>query len=366
MAKYPLISIKEIAKIHYGKSLKSNDRCESGSIPVYGSSGAIGFHDLSLVNHSTLIIGRKGCAGKVIYAENGGWPIDTVFYTELIDAEKTNLRYLFYALSNSHLDRWTITTAIPGLSRDDIYSTKIPLPPIEEQRRIAAILDQADTKRRKRREAIRLTEELLRATFLDMFGDPVTNPKGWDVVDIEKITSVKTGRTPSRDDPKNYGGHINWVKTTEVRDCIIDKTEEHLTEQGGIQMTIFPKNSIIVAMYGQGATRGRTALLAQPCTTNQACAVIIPSDQFYPNYLWTLLKLSYNRLRELGRGGNQPNLNLDMIKKFKVQLPPILLQKKFDEFNVKILDQIKKMNESAQLQENLFNSLLQRAFRGEL
>ncbi|MDE5118302.1 MAG: restriction endonuclease subunit S, partial [Trichodesmium sp. St2_bin2_1] len=86
---------------------------------------------------------------------------------------KLNLRFFFYALKNSNLERWTITTSIPGINRDDIYKTKIPLPPIDEQRRIAAILDQADAIRRKRQKAIALTDELLRSTFLEMFGDLV-------------------------------------------------------------------------------------------------------------------------------------------------------------------------------------------------
>ena len=99
-------------------------------------------------------------------------------YAEIIKPKKLNLCFFFYALKNSNLERWTITTSIPGINRDDIYKTKIPLPPIDEQRRIAAILDQADAIRRKRQKAIALTDELLRSTFLEMFGDPVINPSG--------------------------------------------------------------------------------------------------------------------------------------------------------------------------------------------
>ena len=176
---YPLVSVQDVAKVHYGKSLKAEERVLSGLIPVFGSSGKIGTHDKTLVEYPTIIIGRKGSVGKVTYAEQGRWPIDTtVFYTEIIKPKKLNLRFFFYALKNSNLERWTITTSIPGINRDDIYKTKIPLPPIDEQRRIAAILDQADAIRRKRQKAIALTDELLRSTFLEMFGDPVINPSG--------------------------------------------------------------------------------------------------------------------------------------------------------------------------------------------
>ncbi|MBE9160368.1 restriction endonuclease subunit S [Nodosilinea sp. LEGE 06152] len=244
---------------------------------------------------------------------------------------------------------------------------KIPLPPIAEQRRIAAILDKADAIRRKRKQAIQYTEELLRATFLDMFGDPVTNPKGWKVVNIGDITGVKTGKTPSREVPENYGGKVRWVKTTEVKDRVIYETEEHLTEKGASQMKIFPKDSILIAMYGQGATRGRTALLGCDCTTNQACAVILPNAYSYSSvYLWSLLMFSYERLRDLGRGGNQPNLNLNMVKSFEICLPPIDLQNKFKNIFTMLNSQKSKLNKASYENDSLFNSLLQRAFRGEL
>jgi type I restriction enzyme, S subunit len=190
---------------------------------------------------------------------------------------------------------------------------------LEEQKRIAAILDKADAIRRKRSLAIALTEELLRSTFLEMFGDPVTNPKGWKIDKIGEVTKVETGRTPSREKSSFYGGDICWIKTTEVNGSVIYETEEKLTQEGlkASNCKIFPKDTLIVAMYGQGATRGRSAKLAIEASTNQACAAILPSNTIKTDYLWMYLKLSYHQLRNLGRGGNQPNLNLSMIRDFQ-------------------------------------------------
>ena len=288
----------------------------------------------------------------------------------ILPTSKVDRNFLYYYLRQpSYIELATARSTganLPRLSPKDLAEFPVFVPQIDEQRRIAEILDRADAIRRKRQEAIRLTEELLRSAFLEMFGDPVTNPKGWDICKIGEITTVKTGKTPSRDEPDNYGGTTRWVKTTEVRNEIIEETEEHLTEKGASQMTIFPKNSIIVAMYGQGVTRGRTALLNQPCATNQACAIILPSSKFKHNYLWTLLKLSYKELRDLGRGGNQPNLNLDMIKHFEIPSPPLEIQQKFDSFQKALLLRSERLEEVSELQNYLFNSLLQRAFRGEL
>lgn len=255
-----------------------------------------------------------------------------------------------------------------GLNFDDVRSLQLPLPPLPEQRRIADILDKADAVRRKRKEAIALTEELLRSAFLEMFGDPVTNPKGWPVKSLGTLAETATGGTPSRDDPDNFGGDIPWVKTTEVRDSIVVATEEAITQQGldGSNCRVFPKGTIVIAMYGQGATRGRTALLGIDAATNQACAAILPSTAVSQSYLWALFRMSYERVRNLGRGGTQPNLNLGMIRGFSVPVPPGRLQTEFDDFVTKLDAMSKRLEESRLESDNLFSSLVHRAFCGEL
>ena len=111
-------------------------------------------------------------------------------------------QYLFYFLPRplKQIEAKSNFVTVKHLSVKQIQAIKIPLPPLEEQRRIAAILDKADGVRRKRKEAIRLTKELLRSTFLEMFGDPVTNPKGWEIVKLEKVSeSISYGITASAD-----------------------------------------------------------------------------------------------------------------------------------------------------------------------
>jgi type I restriction enzyme S subunit len=191
------VPLREIVRLHYGSALKDSERDETGESTVFGSNGPVGRHREALVTHPTIVIGRKGAVGSVTFAPKGGWPIDTTFYTELIDPERTDIRYLYRALARARLDRHTITTSIPGLNRDAIYATQIPLPSRPEQHRIAAILDKADAIRRKRQQTIALTEELLRSTFVEMFGDPVTNPRAWSI--------IRLGDTIRAGDKINYG-----------------------------------------------------------------------------------------------------------------------------------------------------------------
>lgn len=253
-----------------------------------------------------------------------------------------------------------------NISKSIVEHLEIPLAPIGTQRKISAILDKADAIRRKRQETIALTEQFIRSTFLEMFGDPVTNPKCWPEVTIGDVASVRTGKTPSRDIPENYGGTVPWVKTTEVRGGVIYDSEEHLSSVGLKGMEIFPEGSILIAMYGQGATRGRVAVLGVQAATNQACAALLPGPLVDRNFLWTYLQLSYGALREISRGGNQLNLNLSLVRSFPLPLPPLLLQQKFAAVRSRIDALAQKSIGAAHLSDSLFKSLVQRAFSGQI
>ena len=271
-------------------------------------------------------------------------------------------RYMFYLLQTLNLDcelhkRYWISKFAPF---------QIPLPPLPIQKRIAEILDAADALKRKDQELLKKYDELAQAIFIDMFGDPVKNEKGWEVKTIGSITNVGSGGTPSRQESTYFGGKIHWVKTTEVNGEIIISTEELITSEGlkNSSCKVYPKDSVIIAMYGQGKTRGQVGILGVEAATNQACAVILPCKSLNPTFLFNYLKLSYKELRSLGRGGNQENLNKGMIEDFLVIIPPINTQIKFNSLIDNIKLQQKKSDEKKS--DNLFQTLIQKAFKGEL
>ena len=319
---YPLVSVQDVAKVHYGKSLKAEERVLSGLIPVFGSSGKIGTHDKTLVEYPTIIIGRKGSVGKVTYAEQGGWPIDTtVFYTEIIKPKKLNLRFFFYALKNSNLERWTITTSIPGINRDDIYKTKIPLPPIDEQRRIAAILDQADAIRRKRQQAIALTDELLRSTFLEMFGDPVINPKGWEEVTVNDIVSaVRDGPHVS---PKYSQEGIPILSSRNIRPGkLIMEDVKYVSYETYLDLVKRFKPQCGDVLLTKGVTTGfaKTVDWDWPFTIWVHVAVLRPTDKIIPEFLETALNSPncYEQSQKYTHGIANKDLGLTRIRKIKL------------------------------------------------
>ncbi|MFG1881320.1 restriction endonuclease subunit S [Micromonospora sp. NPDC049102] len=254
------------------------------------------------------------------------------------------------------------------VNRDALLRLDFPVPALPQQRRINDVLDCMDKLRAERRQALAMLDELERSTFLQMFGDIRENNKRLTVARLGNLTDVGTGSTPPRSVATNYGGKIPWVKTAEVRGSRIMDTEEKITDSGrvGAKSHVFPADSIVVAMYGQGATRGRSAVLGVPAATNQACAVLLPSPNFETEFMFVQLKLSYERLRMLARGGNQANLNLKMVSEFEVLLPPLSQQRKF----VAVSKEIEKLRAGAHSGsielDALFASLQDKAFRGEL
>jgi type I restriction enzyme S subunit len=286
-------------------------------------------------------------------------------------AESVDRIWLMHALNSPDfrrsISRFVNGTTRSRISRSKLGSIELHIPPLEEQKRIAAILDKADAIRRKREQAIELADEFLRSLFLDMFGDPVTNPKGWPVAELGELTDIHSGSTPSRDDSENYGGDIPWVTTAEVNGRTITDTNEKVTAKGvaSARLKLFPANSILVALYGQGKTRGRCALLGIPATTNQACGVLLPTERFLPIFMHTQLSLAYARLRALARGGNQANLNLGLLGSFVVLLPSLEDQQSF----VHCANAIAKVQTSNQrlLQEggDLLSCLNDTVFRSE-
>jgi type I restriction enzyme S subunit len=158
-------------------------------------------------------------------------------------------------------------------------------------------------------------------------------PKGWKQKKLGGIAETCSGTTPSRVRKDYYIGSIPWVKTGELQDSSIADTEEHVSESAlkETSLKLLPPETLLIAMYGQGQTRGRTGLLKKSATTNQACFAILPNpERFDSTYLQFWFRYSYHRIRREteGRGGNQPNLNGKLLREQDIPLPPLAEQKR--------------------------------------
>lgn len=221
------------------------------------------------------------------------------------------------------------------------------LPPIDRQRELADLLWAANDLKEAYKKAISATDEMLKAKFREMFGDndfkgflsqaregkpDESSTKCIQWVPVGEVADVFSGGTPDRNRAEYWqDGVVPWVKTTELKNDFITHTEEKITELGVQKSSakLMPAKTILVAMYGQGKTRGMTGCLAIPAATNQACACIVARECMEVRFLWMYLILSYEQLRQLANTTSQANLSLTTIKRFKVPLPPLERQREF-------------------------------------
>ena len=209
---------------------------------------------------------------------------------------------------------------------------------IDEQKRIITELETNEKAISIKKESLSSLDELVKSRFIELFGG-IHYSKKYPYIAVKELTEVISGGTPSRDVSEYWKeGTIPWIKTTELHNNVITKSEEYITEKGlnNSSAKIVPAGTVLIAMYGQGKTRGMTAYSEIKACTNQACACILPSDKINQKFLWYFFILSYDNLRDLAKGGNQPNLNGNMIKTYPILYPPRELQERFAAFVKKI------------------------------
>ena len=256
-----------------------------------------------------------------------------VVFDKEVDVSK---KYFVYAVKYKleELSRKSHGATMKHVIKKDFDNTKIPFPSFVRQKEIAERLEKTSKIISGRKKQLQKLDELIQARFVEMFGG-LHNSKLYPYVSIETFTDVTSGGTPNRNTKEYWeNGNIRWVKTTELHNNFITDTEEYITRKGidNSSAKVIPAHSILVAMYGQGKTRGMTGYLLKECTTNQACACILPCKRVDQKYLWYYMILSYDKLRGMAKGGNQPNLNIGIIKRFQVLVPPIELQSQFADF----------------------------------
>ena len=279
------------------------------------------------------ILGIDGCI-------HDGWLV-------LHDNNNTfNKDYLYYVLSSpimySKFTQLAVGGVVNNLNSNIVREVVVAIPPLSTQQSIVSELDKINELIRLKKEQLKDYDNLAQSIFYEMFGDPVVNEKGWGIKKLGNFCEIGTGSTPSRKNKEYYEGSISWVKSTEVSNCVIDSTEEHISEIAIAETncTIYPKGTILIAMYGQGKTRGQIAILNIEATTNQAVAAILPSELCEIFFLYHCLHLMYDNIRSMARGGNQANLNLAIVRSINIILPPLPLQQLFAQ-RIKLIEKQK-------------------------
>ena len=273
---------------------------------------------------------RRAYQRKVAVADFSGVCSGDIYVLETKDAQVLLPELLpFICQTDAFFDHAVGTSAgslSPRTNWTSLDHFEFALSPIDEQKRLVELLGSIAALEEELRIAEHEADRLQKAAMQDLLDADLN---GWASKPIGQVLKVTTGGTPSRNNATFWNGDIPWVKTGEVNYYVIDSTEESITAEGlkGSAAKLCPPNSVLVALYGQGPTRGRVGMLGIEAAVNQACAAIYPNADFDPWFVYYYLSGKYLSLRAMAQGAAQPNLNLAMIKGFGMPTPTLEEQK---------------------------------------
>ena len=379
---WPVVQFKDVAQVVTGTTPKKNDENYNGEIP-FVTPGDLGEHTVItsakvnvteqgantgrlLPKGAVLVccigatIGKVGISGKNVISNQ---QINSLVF----DETKIFPKYAYYyclTIKPLLISRSSSTT-MPIVNKTNFSKFEIPLPPLVEQKRIAAILDKADAIRQKRKQAIKLADDFLRSVFLDMFGDPVTNPKGWDV---KPVGTVVDCIVPGRDKPKSFTGKMPWITTNDLNhlqysylsDKAIGLTDEEIVE---VKAKIIPQGSVLMTCVGD---LGVISIAGNDIIMNQQLHAFLINDEINREFLMYALSFQKNYMFKMASTTTVPYMNKTNCNSVPVILPSLELQNEFSEIYKK-LNGSKETTELSSIDcEKLFNSLSQKAFVGDL
>ena len=412
-------SFGAVVELEYGKGLRRDARDVTGSVPVYGSNGIVGYHSVPLTTASSIIVGRKGAIGAVHLATVPCWPIDTTYY--VFSPNGIDISFLYYLLGNCNLGSLDKSTAIPGLNRDDVYRMSILFPPLPEQHRIVAKIEELFTRLDAGVEALKKIKSQLRryrqAVLKHAFEGKLTAvwrqahnnelkpasvllerikqerlkrakgkykelspldtadlsdlPEGWVWARVGEIGLVETGNTPSKSQAAYYGRDYNFYKPTDLNAGYYTReSEDGLSSEGIKKARLLPERSILITCIG--ATIGKTGFIRQRGASNQQINAIIPDRNMLPEFLYFIC-ISPQFQNGILSNASATTLPILSKRKFEVlELPlcPILEQHQAVEEierRFSVADQIERtVDHSLKQAERLRHSILKRAFEGKL
>lgn len=374
-----MVPLKAVAQINMGTAPPGNTYNTSGDgIPMIAGAGDYGdvfpkpkkwtTSPTRIAEPGDLIVCVRATIGDINWADRQYCLGRGVAGIRPKDG-KLDIKYLSYFISSKkyHLTSLGTGSTFLAIRRNDLDSLPIPLPPLEEQRRIAAILDKADAIRRKRAETLRLADDFLKAAFFDMFGDPVANPKDWKTDHFGNVGELDRGRSRHRprNAPELLGGPYPLIQTGDVAnsDGYIRSYTQTYSELGLAQSKMWPVGTLCITI---AANIAKTAILTIEACFPDSVVGFRPNGKVRTEYIQYWMSFLQKILEENAPESAQKNINLEILRALEVPIPPSSLQDTFVRLVQTTEVNKDKMRASAQDSNDLFGSLVHRAFRGEL
>ena len=336
------IELKEIVSNHDNrrKALNAVERGKKKTnpqYPYYGANGIVDFIDEYIFDEELLCIAEDG--GNWGYKQNCSYIVNGKYWVNnhvhvLKPKKNVEIKYLMYYLNYTDLTSYITGTTRGKLTRTALDKIQINLPELEIQREIVIILDKINNLIEKNKKRIIYLEELVKSRFIEMFGDPIRNEKGWKVSNFGKNFEVSSGGTPSTKISEYWeNGNISWIGSNLCQNKILNENDgKYITELGyeNSSAKLYAKGTILIALVG--ATIGKTALLKFPTATNQNIAgVEVDNNKFSSDFVFFVAQLLYPKFQGIGKNKFKM-ANLKFIKDLPIIIPPLSLQNEFSQF----------------------------------
>ncbi|MBK6689209.1 MAG: restriction endonuclease subunit S [Deltaproteobacteria bacterium] len=365
--KWPRVPLGEAVEFldHRRKPITASDRV-AGPYPYYGANGQQDSVAEYLFDEPLILLAEDGGhfddpSRGVAYGVTGKCWVNNHAHV-LRPRSMFDFRFLCWHLAYYDISEFVNGTTRAKLTKSAAEQIPVMLPPLSEQRRIADILDKADAIRRKRKEAITLTEELLRSAFLEMFGDPVTNPKGWPVKALGELGRVTTGRTPPSAAPGMFNGPVPFVTPGDLGSR--EPVRRSLTVDGARESRVVRAGAALVCCIG--ATIGKMAKAPNELAFNQQINAIEWHSLVNDDFGITVLRFLKTRIAASASSTTLPILNKSSFEKLEIPVPPVAQQTLFSR-RAEVCRKVSEAQEQTLSQaDTFFNSLVARAFSGAL
>ena len=338
----------------------------TGAYPVYGASGYIGNVDFYHQEEEYIAVVKDGSGiGRTMFLPAKSSVIGTLQY--IIPKESIFSKYLYYAVKNMKLARYYTGAAIPHIYYKDYKKETFWLPDIHEQQKVVCVLEKVEEMIDELHQVLIDLDTLIKSRFVEMFGDPVHNDRGWETETIEKICKeIYGGGTPSKSHSEYYeDGDIPWVSSKDMKTDILADSQIKINQLGVENSTarMVPINSVIMVIRS-GILKHTlpVAINAVPITVNQDLKVFIPNERVSARFLAVQFKMHEKDILSGVRAVTADNIEFNSLKQREMIVPSMGLQREY----VAFLEQIDKLKVEAQgnleKAQLLFDSLMQQYF----
>jgi type I restriction enzyme, S subunit len=388
------MKIQHVGRLKSGENIVSQQIEKEGLYPVFGGNGLRGYFDSYTHDGHYILIGRQGAlCGNINYGNGRFWASEHAVV--VLPSVKFHVCWLGGLLETMNLNQYSTSAAQPGLSAEQIGRLKIPFPPLDEQELIAHFLDrkisQIDTLIAKKEALLEKLDEKRTALIshavtkgldrtvpmkdsgVEWLGDI---PEHWEVSRIGFIANIGNGSTPNRSNESFWDqGSIPWLNSSKVNEKVIYYASQFVTEEAVNQchLPIVQPDSIVLAITGEGKTRGNVAICKIHTTINQHLAYISPfTKRVSLHFLFLYLQAMYEKIRtdSAGNGSTKGAITCQEIKGYKLPLPTIEEQEKIVYFLDNKTDEIDqqkaKVKEAIALLKEYRAALITNAVTGKI